>query len=89
MRAFPEWGHLVTKRWRSMKTAPRDKPILIILEEAAGTYVALVQWKQHPEGFVWNVIGASYDGQWHEKCALGWAPIELPPVPKKLLGAKS
>lgn len=70
-----------------MKTAPKDRPILIILEEVAGTYPALVQYKPDPRGFVWQVVGG-IESAWHEKCALGWASVELPPIPKRLLGVK-
>lgn len=68
--------------WRPMRTAPKTKPCLILLEECAGTYPVLAQWKDTPP-FCWHVMGAMGEGKsgWNVKCALGWAPIRLPKVP--------
>ena len=69
--------------WHPMKSVPKDRPVLILLEECSGTYPVLARYKRDQRGFVWCVCGADNHGGWHEKCALGWAPVKLPRVPAR------
>jgi hypothetical protein len=62
---------------------PKNRPVLLLLEECGGTYAVLARWKRDPRGFVWNIPGAQENGPWHEKCGLAWAPVKIPRVPKK------
>lgn len=65
--------------WNAIDTVPKDGTlVLIMLDEAAGTYPVLARWIDHPNGFCWHVPGSSDQGGWHEKCALKWAPVEVP-----------
>ena len=70
-------------RWRPAKSAPKNRLILILLEECAGTYAALARWHPDPRGFCWYVPGGSEGGGWHEKCVLGWAPANVPAIPTR------
>ena len=64
--------------WKPMETAPKDKPILLLLEECAGTYPVLAQWKDDPRGFCWHVPGSQDQSGWHTKCAKGWSKVRIP-----------
>ena len=68
--------------WLPMHTAPKDKAVLILLDESAGIYPALAQWRDECRGFVWHVPGG---GIWHKKCALGWSPVDVPATPSDIM----
>jgi hypothetical protein len=68
--------------WQPIETVPKDRLVLVLLDDGESKTPCLARWLDHEGVFVWLVSDPSGTTRWAGEYGVAWAAVEIPKIPR-------